>query len=360
MQPTRLEVAAVAGAYPVVIAPHALDSLARLLEQNGLGPRRFIVSSPLVWQLHGDVVRPGSTERAPILIPDGERFKTVATVGRVYDALLRAGADRSAVILALGGGVIGDVAGFAAATFLRGIRVVHLPTTLLAQVDSAIGGKTGVNHPLGKNLIGAFHSPQLVVADPHVLATLPRREFRSGLYEVVKYGVISSPGLFDRVRTSLSALFAREEAALADVVAESCRIKAEVVSADEREGGLRRILNFGHTLGHALEAATKYRRLRHGEAVAYGMMAATALGLARGVTTRETHEAVRALIAMMGPLPPIADVPARDVLGAVWHDKKIVAGTLHFVAVTEIGRATTLTDVTPKDLRAALKAIGVR
>ncbi|MCA1586111.1 MAG: hypothetical protein LC791_15530 [Acidobacteria bacterium] len=147
---------------------------------------------------------------------------------------------------------------------------------------------------------------------------------------------------------------------MADVVAESCRIKAEVVSADEREGGLRRILNFGHTLGHALEAATKYRRLRHGEAVAYGMMAATALGLARGVTTRETHEAVRALIAMMGPLPPIADVPARDVLGAVWHDKKIVAGTLHFVAVTEIGRATTLTDVTPKDLRAALKAIGVR
>jgi 3-dehydroquinate synthase len=360
MQPTRLEVAAVAGAYPVIIAPRALDTLTRLLDSNALGPRRFLVSSPLVWQLHGERVRRASTEPEPILIPDGERFKTLQTVGRVYDALLRAGADRGAVLIALGGGVIGDVAGFAAATFLRGIRVVHLPTTLLAQVDSAIGGKTGVNHPLGKNLIGAFHAPRLVVADPSVLGTLPRREFRAGLYEVVKYGIIASAGLFERVRSSLPAIFARADDPLAAIVAESCRIKAEVVSADEREGGVRRILNFGHTIGHGLEAATRYRRLRHGEAVAYGMMAATALGLARGVTPKDTDEAVRTLIAMMGPLPPIADVPARDVLAAMTLDKKVIAGTLHFVAATGMGSTTTLTDVTPKELRAALKSIGIR
>jgi 3-dehydroquinate synthase len=360
MEPTRLEVAAASGPYPVIIAPRALDTLTRLLDRSGLGPRRFIVSSPLVWQLHGSAVRRASTEPEPILIPDGERFKTLHTVGRVYDALLRSGADRSTVLVALGGGVIGDVAGFAAATFLRGIRVAHLPTTLLAQVDSAIGGKTGVNHTLGKNLIGAFHSPCLVVVDPCVLGTLPRRELRGGLYEIVKYGIIASAPLFDRVRASLAKLFARDEDSLSAVIAESCRIKAEIVSADEREGGLRRVLNFGHTIGHALEAATKYRRLRHGEAVAYGMMAATALGVARGITPKEVHEAVRALIATMGPLPPIADLPARDVLGAVHLDKKMIAGTLHFVAATEIGRTTTLTDVSPKELGGALKAIGIR
>lgn len=360
MQPTRLEVAAAGGVYPVVVSPRALATLPRLLDHGQLGPRRVIVSSPLVWQLHGEAVARVSTEREPILIPDGERFKTLRTVGRIYDALVRLGADRSTVLIALGGGVIGDVAGFAAATFLRGIRVVHLPTTLLAQVDSAVGGKTGVNHPLGKNLIGSFHSPRLVVVDPSVLATLPRREFRAGLYEVVKYGVIASAPLFEAVRDSLKAVFDRNEDTLAAVIAESCRIKAAVVSADEHEAGLRRVLNFGHTLGHALEAATKYRRLRHGEAVAYGMLAATALGVRRGVTPPQVHEALAALIAKMGPLPSLSDVPAKEALGAVGRDKKVVAGTLHFVAATGLGSTTTLTDVTEKELRAALKAIGIK
>jgi 3-dehydroquinate synthase len=360
MQPTRLEVVAAGGAYPVVIAPHALDTLPRLLDQGGLGPRRFLVSNPLVWQFHGGSVARVSTEPEPILLPDGERFKTVQTVGRIHDALVKAGADRSAVLSAFGGGVIGDITGFAAATYLRGIRVVHLPTTLLAQVDSAIGGKTGVNHALGKNLIGAFHAPRLVLADTRVLGTLQRREFRAGLYEVVKYGVIASEALFTRVRDSLNALFARDDEALTAVVSESCRIKAEVVSVDEHESGLRRVLNFGHTIGHALEAATKYRRLRHGEAVAYGMLAATLLGVARGVTPQAVHEALADLIAKMGPLPPIGDVLTREVLAAILHDKKIVAGTLHFLAATEMGRTVTLTDVTQKELKAALKELGLK
>jgi 3-dehydroquinate synthase len=358
MTTTRIEVAAGAGAYPVIIGD--LATLPRLLDQSALGPRRVIVSSPLVWELHGDRLRGAATEREPILIPDGERFKNSATVSRVYEGLIRAGADRSTVVIAVGGGVLGDMAGFAAATYLRGVRLVQVPTTLMAQVDSAIGGKVGVNHPLGKNLIGAFHAPRLVIADPTVLTTLPRREFRAGLYEVVKYGVIASAELFDRVAASLPALFARDQDLLGGVIAASCRIKAEVVSADERESGLRRVLNFGHTVGHALEAVTRYRRFRHGEAVGYGMLAAMALGVARGVTPPEARTRVADLIAKLGPLPPVADLSAREIIGAIAHDKKIVEGTLHFVAATRIGATTTMKDVSEKDLKAALKAIGVK
>ena len=318
------------------------------------------MSSPLVWQLHGKAIRKASTEREPILVPDGERYKTTATVGRVHEALIQLGADRSTVVIALGGGVIGDLVGFAAATYLRGVRLVHVPTTLMAQVDSAVGGKTGVNHTLGKNLIGAFHAPRLVVADPDVLATLHRREFRAGLYEVIKYGIIASPALFDRVSTSLPALFARDQAALSAIVSESCRIKAEVVSADERESGIRRILNFGHTVGHALEAVTKYKRFRHGEAIGYGMMAALAIGVSRGVTPKSLGEEVDALIRQLGPLPPVADISSKEVLGAITLDKKVVNGTLHFIAASDRGRTIELTDVSEKDIKAALRKIGLK
>ncbi|MBW8863090.1 MAG: 3-dehydroquinate synthase, partial [Acidobacteria bacterium] len=294
----------------------------------------------------------------PILIPDGERHKHLQTVGRIYDALIRARADRASAIVAVGGGVLGDTAGFAAATYLRGIPVIQVPTTLLAQVDSAIGGKVGVNHALGKNLIGAFHPPALVVTDPGVLATLPRREFRAGLYEIIKYGMTSSATLFDKLSKERKAIFARTPDVLTSIIAESCRIKADVVVKDEREAGLRRILNFGHTAGHAIEAVTKYRRFRHGEAVGYGMLVAAELARARGALAETDRKALADLIASLGPLPPVADLSAAQMLEAMQHDKKVVAGRLHFVLPTAVGATTIVDDVTEKELRAALKQAG--
>ena len=222
------------------------------------------------------------------------------------------------------------MAGFAASTYLRGIALVHIPTTLLAQVDSAIGGKVGVNHPLGKNLIGSFYQPHGVFIDPSVLGTLSRREFRAGFYEVVKYGVTSSPELFTRIGRDLKAIFDREPAALTPIISESCRIKATVVAADEKEAGPRRILNFGHTAGHAIEAVTKYRRFRHGEAVAYGMLVAAEIASGRGAIAAADRLALSDLIRRLGPLPPIADLSTARMLEAMRHDKKVVAGTTAF------------------------------
>jgi 3-dehydroquinate synthase len=249
------------------------------------------------------------------------------------------------------------MAGFAAATYMRGLGLIQVPTTLLAQVDSAIGGKVGVNHAQGKNLIGAFHPPAAVAIDPLLLATLPRREFRSGLYEVVKYGMIASRSLFDEVARGLPALFVRDPAALLPVIEQACRIKAAVVSADEREQGHRRILNFGHTVGHALEAVTRYRRFRHGEAVAYGMLAAAEIATARSLLPAAGRDALRNLIAMLGPLPPIGDLSTRQILEAIRHDKKHVGGRLHFVLTPSIGCAETATDVSPREIEAALRRL---
>jgi 3-dehydroquinate synthase len=355
----RIDVHASTASYRVEIAHGLSERLVPMLDAANLPRRRFIVSSPTVWRFHGDRFRAASTDE-PILIPDGERYKTTLTVSRIYDALVRAQADRGAAIIAIGGGVVGDTAGFAAATFMRGIPVVQVPTTLLAQVDSAIGGKVGVNHPLGKNLIGAFHHPTAVLVDPAVLGTLPRREFRAGLYEIVKYGMIASPDLFALIEARLPALFKREPDALVPAIFESCRIKAEVVGKDEREAGLRRILNFGHTAGHALEAVTKYRRFRHGEAVAYGMLVAAELGVARGVLAASDRERLAGLIMKLGPLPPIADLDAAQVVEAVGRDKKIVNGTLHYVLPAAIGRTVEATDVTSRELDGALRAVGLR
>jgi 3-dehydroquinate synthase len=358
--PTRITVAAAAGPYPVIIGNDTIDALGREMDAARLGKRRILISSPRVWDFHGVRFRKIGADRTPILVEDGERYKNLNTVARVLDALVKVQADRSTVIIAIGGGVIGDMVGFSAATYLRGLPVVHVPTTLLAQVDSAIGGKTGVNHPLGKNLIGSFHAPSLVVADPIVLETLPRREFRAGLYEVIKYGVISDPSLLDHVRNSTTAIFNRDGAAIAPLVAASCRIKAHVVSADERESGLRRILNFGHTVGHALEAVTKYKQFRHGEAIGYGMLAALAIGVARGITPRSLYQEIEELINHLGPLPPVADISAKDVFAAIGRDKKVVNGTLHFIAATDRGKTVELTDVTEKEIKAALKKIGLK
>jgi 3-dehydroquinate synthase len=354
----RIDVSAASRAYAVTIDDGAIDRLARALDDLETPERRFIVSSPLVWRLHGPRIARAMPVVEPILVPDGERFKLLATVTRIYDALVRLNADRASTLITFGGGVIGDMAGFAAATYLRGISLVHVPTTLLAQVDSAIGGKVGVNHPQGKNLIGAFYQPHAVVVDPTVLGTLPRREFRAGLYEVIKYGMTSSATLFDRVAKDRKAIFTRTAESLTPVIAESCRIKAEVVAADERESGVRRILNFGHTAGHALEAVTKYRRFRHGEAVAYGMLVAAELAKARGALAEQDGRALADVITSLGPLPPIADVSTTPMLDAMQHDKKRVAGKLHFVLPTAVGATTIVDDVTTKEIKSALRRVG--
>ena len=357
MTPLRIPVPTPSRSYTINLGWEVVKNLRAILDEAGAPARRFVVSSPLVWKLHGKrLARAGVGE--PIIVPDGERSKHLATVARIYDALIGANADRASTLVTFGGGVIGDMAGFAAASYLRGIALVHVPTTLLAQVDASIGGKVGVNHALGKNLIGAFHQPHAVVVDPALLATLPRREFRAGLYEVIKYGVTSSPSLFERIVSSRGAIFDREPEVLTAIIAESCRIKADVVAADERESGLRRILNFGHTVGHALEAVTDYRRYRHGEAVAYGMLAAAELAVARGVMPASDRKALADLVASLGPLPPIGDVSMRAVLEAMRHDKKVVAGTLHFVLPTAIGAWSIVNDVTPKELRKALGTMG--
>jgi 3-dehydroquinate synthase len=356
--PVRIEVPTPSRAYSVTIGDGVIDQIGRTLDDLRTPARRFIVSSPLVWRLHGAQMTRAAGGAEPILVPDGERFKQLPTVSRIYDALVRVSADRASTLITFGGGVIGDMAGFAAATYLRGIALVHVPTTLLAQVDSAIGGKVGVNHPLGKNLIGSFYQPHAVVIDPLVLGTLPRREFRAGLYEVIKYGMTSSRPLFDRVAGDRKAIFARTPDVLISLIAESCRIKASVVAADEREAGPRRILNFGHTAGHAIEAITKYRRFRHGEAVGIGMLVAAGLAKTRGALAERDRQALADLVASLGPLPPISDLSAGQMLEAMQHDKKIVAGRLHFVLPTAIGATTIVDDVTERELRAALKQVG--
>ena len=358
--PTHIDVTTGNRTSPIVIGEGLSDELGPLLDRHGVGARRFIVSNPVVWRLHGERLRVALGGGYPILLPDGERFKNLQSVSKIYEPLIRANADRGSTIIAVGGGVVGDTAGFAAATFLRGVAVVHVPTTLLAQVDSSIGGKVGVNHALGKNLIGAFHQPALVVIDPALLKTLPRREFRSGLYEMVKYGVISSRDLFDRLNADIKALFAKDGRALVPAIVESCRIKADVVSKDERESGLRRILNYGHTVGHALEAVTNYRRFRHGEAIALGMLAAADLAVARGALAERERQALAQLIAKLGPLPSVADLSIPEILEAMRRDKKVVNGRLHFVIAIEIGATMTVDDVTEDELRAVLVRLGLK
>ena len=356
---TQIDVATANQHSTILVGEGLGEHLGPLLDRHKVGAKRFVVSSPVIWRHQGERIQ-RAIPVEPILLPDGERYKTLASVSKIYDALIKGGADRGSAIVAVGGGVIGDTAGFAAASFLRGITLVHVPTTLLAQVDSSIGGKVGVNHALGKNLIGAFHQPVLVAADPLCLSTLPRREFRSGLYEVVKYGVIASRSLFDSLVKDTKAVMARKASVLVPAIVESCRIKADVVMKDERESGLRRILNFGHTIGHALEAITNYRRFRHGEAIAHGMLGAADLSAARGALSHEDRQAIAALIAKLGPLPAVQDLSIDEAMAAIGRDKKVVHGKLHFVLATGVGTTETVNDVSEDELRGTLSRLGLR
>jgi len=358
-QPLRIDVCAPSRTYPVLVGSGSLAGLRDVLDEVGCGTARFVVSNNTVWGFWGGALQDVLPDAETILLPDGERFKTLSSAARIYDALLKASADRSAAVITFGGGVVGDIGGFAAATYLRGLPLAHVPTTLLAQVDAAIGGKVGVNLPGGKNLVGAFYQPSVVVIDPSLLATLPRREFRAGLYEVIKYGVACDAGLFERLRRDLGPLSKRDGGVLTPVIADCCRIKGAIVSQDERESGARRILNFGHTVGHALEASTRYRRFLHGEAVAYGVLASCAIAAARGMLSPPEHAAIGSLVAQLGPLPPVNDLSAAAQLEYMRRDKKVHEGRLHFVLPGAIGRAVVTTDVSEAELAKALTGLGL-
>src|SRR5579863_5048548 len=275
---------------------------------------------------------------------DGEPSKRLATVEALADKLARLGADRKAVIIALGGGVVGDVAGLLASLYMRGVEFVQVPTTVLAQVDASVGGKTGVNLVAGKNLVGTFHHPRVVLIDPNVLKTLPDREFRSGLYEALKCGIIGSVELFLRFEQSRAGILKRDPAELEWIIAQSVKLKAEVVSADEREGGLRRVLNLGHTIGHALETETVYKSLLHGEAVAWGMIAATNIALSVGRTDSVTAGRIADAVLSLGRLPEL-NVSSRKILARLQSDKKTQNGVVHFILPREIGKVEVASDV---------------
>jgi len=334
-----IRVTSSAGRYSVHCARGALADAASLIARLGDSTGTFVLSSPHVWRCCGKALAskiPGA--RHAILFDDRESAKRLATVEGIARQLVRAGADRRAVIVAVGGGVVGDVAGFAAATYLRGVRLVHIPTTVVAQVDSAVGGKTGVDLPEGKNLIGAFYPPRLVIADPDMLATLPHREYRSGLYEVIKYGVIADARLFDFLERRMPAVLRRDAAALDWIIPRSIAIKARVTSADERESGLRQILNFGHTFGHALEAATGYRRFLHGEAVGWGMQAATLLALATNRLDASAAARIIRVVASVGPLPALPDIGWNRLRVILAGDKKTRGGRVLWVLPRRIGK----------------------
>jgi len=279
-----------------------------------------------------------------IPMPDGEPAKRLATVEALAEKLAKLGADRKAVVVALGGGVVGDVSGLVASLYMRGVELVQIPTTVLAQVDASIGGKTGVNLLAGKNLVGTFYHPRVVLIDPNVLKTLPDREFRAGLYEALKCGVIGNVELFLRFEQNRARILKRDPVELEWLIAQSVKLKAEVVSADEREDGLRRVLNLGHTIGHALEAETGYRKLLHGEAVAWGMIAATNVALSVGRTDSVTAGRIADAVLSLGRLPEV-NVSSRKILSRLQADKKTQNGVVHFILPREIGKVEVASDV---------------
>ena len=351
MKITRVRVRSSAGPYSVVAGVGVIGHAAREIAQLGHFSSLHIVSSPKVWRAAGKTVERGLRllhRKTLHLFNDAESAKHLGAVEHIARSLCQAGADRKALIIAVGGGVVGDVAGFAAASYLRGVALVHIPTTLVAQVDSSIGGKTGVNLPEGKNLVGAFYPPRLVIADPDLLRTLADREFRGGLAEVIKHAVIADAPMFAQLERDFGKVLRRDRDALASLIPRNVQIKARVVSRDERESGLREMLNFGHTFAHALESVTHYCRYQHGEAVAWGMMAAAFLGHEVGLTRAEDVARIVSLVSRLGPLPPWPGVSPPTLVKAMRSDKKARGGVLRFVLSPRIGQARTY-DRVPAD-----------
>ena len=341
--------------YPIAIGSGLLTNR-ELLDAHIRGRDVLIVTNTTVARLYlGKLTDSlGSKRVAECILPDGEQHKTLQTAGWVFDALVAKKMNRDAAVLALGGGVVGDIAGFAAACYQRGIGYVQLPTTLLAQVDSSVGGKTGVNHPGGKNLIGAFYQPLGVIADTDTLATLPDRELRAGLAEVIKYGCVWDPLLFDWLDHNMPKLLARDVDALTYAIARSCEIKATVVAKDEREQNLRAILNFGHTFGHAIEAATAYEVYLHGEAVALGMLIAAKFSHKAGLIDGAVNDRVRNILGRAGLPTEPPRVGAARVQELMQMDKKVLGGAVRLVLLEKLGRAIITTDYPQSALDATL------
>lgn len=329
--------------YPIHLGEGLLSQCGELLKQTGCGEKVGIITDPTVAGLYLKTVqeslRRSEFKVAPILLPEGEEHKNLKSLSSIYDRLIGERFERNSCLIALGGGVVGDVAGFAAATFLRGIPYVHVPTTLLAQVDSSVGGKTGVNHREGKNLIGAFYQPRLVLIDVAVLRTLPRRELLAGLAEIIKYGIIEEPKLFSMLEEKLERLLALERDPLLEAIAASCAIKARVVEKDEREEDYRSVLNFGHTIGHALESLTGYEKYLHGEAVAVGMTLAASISAREGFCDEGSLKRIHRLITKAGlPTRLPSYVNPQELIKRMEVDKKSSGGRIKFICCAGIGK----------------------
>ncbi len=337
--------------YPILVGAGELGTVGRELAKRGVGRKTVLVTDPAIARLHADPVvrslRQAGFDVTQALVPAGEEAKRLEVASGLWGQLLEAGCDRTSTVVALGGGAVGDLAGFVAATYMRGMNFVQAPTTLLAQVDASIGGKTAIDHHQGKNLIGAFHQPRLVIVDPVTLTTLPEREFRSGLAEVIKHGIVLDAGYFRDLETSMPALLARDLAALERVVAGSCRLKVRVVERDEREAELRWVLNYGHTVGHAIEAATGFRRWAHGEAVSLGIAAEARLAERLSISSAATTERQIRLLSAVGLPVKGLEVKPETVIEALSRDKKSRDGRVSFVFAPEIGSFRIVTDVPP-------------
>ena len=344
-------------AYDAIVQRGSITRVAEFIPPRA--GKIFVVTTADVWALHGNIVERALAGRQHqvLFFPGGEPRKKMAEVESLAEQMVEGGGDRSSVVVAFGGGIVTDVAGFLAAVFMRGIPVIQIPTTLLAQVDAAVGGKTGVNLVAGKNLVGSFHQPLVVLIDPAVLHTLPEREYRAGLCEIIKCGVIRDADLFHQLAEHSRQVFAQEPAIVDRIIAAAVRIKAEVVTADEREGDLRRILNFGHTVGHALEAETHYERFLHGEAVAFGMHVATAL--AESVVGLPVADAaqIHTVIRKYGPIPSLDGITPANLFARLAADKKTVQGKVHFVLPVKIGAVKIVTGVNDRAVIHAMEAV---
>ncbi|MEO5359016.1 MAG: 3-dehydroquinate synthase [Nitrospirota bacterium] len=347
--------------YEITIANGAIDSLGERLLSFGFNKKIALISNTTVFPLYGAHVTE-SIEKAgfkvfPIIVPDAEEHKDLRHVEIVLGEMFKIGLDRKSALVALGGGVVGDLAGFAASIYMRGIGFIQVPTTLLSQVDSSVGGKTGVNHPVGKNMIGTFYQPRFVCIDIDTLRTLPARELHAGIAEVIKYGIIQDPELFTYLKDNREKILSQDSAALRHIIHTSCRIKADVVSKDERESGLREILNYGHTAGHALETVTQYKKYLHGEAVAWGMYVEARIAAALSLLPLWILDEIKALIEGYAlPVSMPKDIAPVSVVEAMNYDKKTVAGAIKFVLPTGIGSVKILKGIEKELILSVLSA----